>query len=154
MPWNILTSEDLQNKLTAAEFSAITQASLPDGKTSADVVAEEIANVTQEVRGYVAGYAPNVLGDGATVPDELRDVALVILRHRTFTRLPNMKRLLDELRVKEYEEAMRKLRDVAVGRFRVVNPETPAAQQASGGGVQVVSKTKRRATRKGLSGLF
>lgn len=154
MAWNTLSIEDLQRKLAAAEYSAVTAASLPDGMTGTQVVEEEIANAIQEVRGYIAGHAANVLGEGATVPDELRDTTLVIIRYRTFTRLPGMKKLLDELRVREYDEALRKLRDVAAGRFKVVSPEVPAEKQAGGSTIAVVSKTERRATRKGLSGLF
>lgn len=152
--WRTLSIDDVRAKLADAEFNGVTSASLPGGVTGEELVNEEIANAVQELRGYVAGYAPNVLGAGSTVPDELRDVCLVLIRHRVFTRLPGMKRLLDELRVREYDEAMRKLRDVAAGRFRIVGPDQAAPEQASGSGVVVVSKTRRRATRDDLSGLF
>lgn len=154
MAWNTLSIQDLQRKLAAAEYTSVTTVSLPDGMTGTQVVEEEISNGIQEVRGYVAGYASNVLGEGQTVPDELRDVTLVLIRYRTFTRLPGMKRLLDELRVREYDEALRKLRDVAAGRFRVVSPETAAPEQAGGSTIAVVSKTRRRAKRENLDGLF
>lgn len=154
MAWNTITIADVQNKLAAAEYAAVTTASLPDGKTGSDVVNEEITNAIQEVRGYVAGRVANVAGEGSTVPDELRDTTLVIIRYRVFTRLPGMKRLLDELRVKEYDEALRKLRDVSAGRFRVVDPETPAADQASGSSIQVVSKTQPWGRRRNTHGLF
>lgn len=154
MAWNTITIADVQLKLAAAEYSSVTTASLPDGKTGSDIVNEEITNAIQEVRGYVAGRVANVQGEGSTVPDELRDTTLALIRYRVFTRLPGMKKLLDELRVKEYDEALRKLRDVAAGRFRLVNPETPAAEQAGGSSIQVISKTRPWGRRRNTHGLF
>lgn len=154
MSWNPITAADVQKKLTAAEYASITSVSLPGGESASTIVAEEITNAIQEVRGYVAGYHANVLGDGATVPDELRDVTLVLIRQRLFTRLPGMKRLLDELRQSEYEEAMRKLRDVAAGRFRLVAPETAASDQAAGAGVQLISSRTRTASPSQTAGLL
>ena len=88
----------------------MTSASLPDGVTAAEIIADELSRTVAQVRGFVSANKSNALGDGETIPDELKDAALVIVRYKVFTRLPGMKALLDELRVKEYEEATRLLR--------------------------------------------
>ena len=156
MAWSTISTDDLNGILSAAEYAGVTTASLPDGVTGPQLVAEVISNAITEARGYISADASNVLGVDGTIPDELRATVLVIVRYRIFTRLPKMKALLDDLRVKEYDEAMRKLRDVSVGKFKLVQPVTPAdpAQQAGGGSVSVVSKSNRWATRKKLGGLF
>ncbi|MBB5033167.1 phage protein Gp36 family protein [Prosthecobacter vanneervenii] len=158
MAWTSITADALKDEgiISASEYASITAVSLPDGVTGAQVVAQVIANAVAEARGYIAANSENILGIEGTVPDELRASVLVIIRHRVFTRLPKMKALLDDLRVKEYDEAMRKLRDVSNGTFKLVQPITPADpdQQAGGGSMQVVNKAKRWATRKKLGGLF
>lgn len=156
MAWNPIIIDDVKGVVSAAEYSSITTASLPDGKTGTQMVDEVIGNAIAEARGYIAAEASNVLGVEGTAPDELRATLLVIIRYRIFTRLPKMKALLDDLRVKEYDEAMRKLRDVAAGNFKLVQPVTPADpnQQAGGGSVGLVSSSPKRMSRKQMSGLF
>jgi len=156
MAWNTISIDDVKGALSAAEYSGVTTASLPDGRTGTELVEEVIANAISEARGYIAADASNVLGVEGTVPDELRASVLVIIRYRIFTRLPKMKALLDELRTREYDEAMRKLRDVSAGKFKLVQPVTPADpnQQAGGGSIGLISKTKRRMSRDNLGGLF
>ncbi len=150
--WITLTDADLQTKLAAGEYASITTAQLPEGVTAASVIAAEIASTTGMVRGYVAGQLSNTLGAGVTIPGELKDTALVIVRHKIFSRLPGLKRLLDEPRVREYEDALATLRDVAAGRFRIVPPEEPAADQPAGQTIKVVRHTQRQSSRKNWSG--
>lgn len=158
MAWNTITADALKSEgvISASEYASVSTASLPDGVSGPQVVAEVISNAIVETRGYIAANSENILGVEGTVPDELRASVLIIVRHRVFTRLPKMKTLLDDLRVGEYNEALRKLRDVSSGTFKLVQPITPADpdQQAGGGSMQVVSKGKRWATRQKLGGLF
>lgn len=152
--WITLSSSDLQDKLAAAEYAAVTTAQVQDGKTPEQVVTEELASTVAMVRGYVAARASNVLGDGVTIPDELKDAALVVMRHKVFSRLPGMKRLMDEARVREYEGAMELLRDVAAGRFAVVPPTTASADQPISQTAEVVSSRVRQHTREKWSGVL
>lgn len=154
MAWISITIDSLKGIMADAEYMGITEASLPDGKTATEIVEEEIAKSVTEARGYVAGYASNVLAPGETIPDELTASVLAILRYRVITRLPGMKRFLDDRRVAEYEEAMRKLRDVSKGALRIVNPETPAPEQAGGSTIQVVRRAVRQVTRGNMKGLL
>lgn len=150
--WITLSISDLQSKLAAAEYVAVTSAQLPEGKTAEEVVEEEISSTVNMVRGYVAGRSSNALGAGETIPNELKDAALVVIRNKVFTRLPGLKRLLDGPRVKEYEDAIEQLRDTAAGRFAVVPPVEASADQASGETIKVVRRTKRQSTRESWSG--
>lgn len=153
--WISLTSSDLKGKLAAAEYASITTAQVQDGKTAEEVVAEEISSTVAMVRGYVGARGSNTLGVGETLPDELKDAALVILRHKIFTRLPGLNRLLNEARVREYEDALSQLKDVAVGRFAVVPPETASPDQAVGQSAEVVSpKQRRQNTRETWGGVL
>jgi hypothetical protein len=149
--WIPLTSALLQTKLTAAEFSSISAAQLPSGTTAAELIAQEITSTVAMVRGYVAANRENTLGEGETIPDELRDAALCILRHKTFSRIPGLKKLLDEARVREYEDALAQLKDAAAGRFRVTPPETIATAQPAS---QTIASraSKRQSTRQSWSG--
>ena len=154
--WITLSSADVQQKLAADEYDAVTSASLPDGVTAAEIITDELSRTLAQVRGFVSANKSNALGDGETIPDELKDAALVIVRYKVFTRLPGMKALLDELRVKEYEEATRLLRDVSAGRFAIVPPTTPAAddEQAAPSTIETVSAPTRRNKRENLEGLY
>lgn len=150
--WITITAADIKAKITDDEYAAVTETSLPDGTTSAEVIAEEIASTVSMVRGY----CPGERGDGATIPDELKDTALFILRHKVFSRLPGMKALLDDIRVREYTSAERQLVHASNGTLRIAPPETPAAsqEQAAVPKIGVVSANPRQNTKKKLGGLF
>jgi phage gp36-like protein len=106
----------------------------------------------QEVRGYIAAYPQNKLGEGVTIPAELETAACAIARYRALNRLP-VKSLLTETRIGEYKDALALLRDVAAGKFAIEQPATASDQVIAGPSVEVVSSTTRRATREKLSGL-
>lgn len=154
MSWIALTSAHLQRKLSAAEWTSITTTQLTDGVTGPEVVADEIAATVRMVVGFVSANRQNVVGPAGTIPDELEDQALSILRHKVFSRLPGLaKRFLDEGRVREYEDAMRILRDVAMGRFLVASPEVAGEEQAGGQTIAVVNPPPgRENTRQKWSG--
>ena len=82
-----------------------------------------IEQVILEIRGYVAGCASNELGDGATIPDELKGAAISRIRFELATRLP-VASLLTEDRRTANANAISLLKDVARCAFRIVPPET------------------------------
>ncbi len=131
MAWNPLTADAFRDKLTKAEYTAITSIAVQDGKTWADVLDEEITRTANLVRGYTPNNTPQ--GTGETIPDELQDAALAVLRMKFFTRLPALKGLWSEARNQEYLQAIDLLRDWAGKRFRVVPPEDAAPTQAVAG---------------------
>jgi hypothetical protein len=150
--WLTLTIDRLATKLSSAEFASVTAAQLPDGSFAEDVLAEEIERTVAMVRGYVSGNRENTLGEGETIPSELEDAALAILRHKIFTRIPGLKRLLDEGRVREYEDALQQLSHTASGRFRITPPTTAAVEQPAGPTITVVTRPIRINTREKWSG--
>ncbi|MBI5770829.1 MAG: DUF1320 family protein [Verrucomicrobia bacterium] len=151
MSWSTLTEAKFLQHCTGAETTAIKTAALATGQ--GEPLTDTLAKVVQEVRGYVAAYSANQLGDGATIPGELETAACAIARYRALNRLP-IKSLLTETRIQEYKDALTLLRDVAAGKFALEQPATASDQViASGSAAEVVTSTTRRATREKLAGL-
>lgn len=152
MSWITPTLADTLATLSAPEKSALQTAVLATGQS--DPLAETLAQVVQEVRGYVAACKGNTLdADTGTIPAELKPDALAIVRFRAANRL-NVRALLGENRVAEYKDAVRKLEMVAACRFAVEQPANLSSQvTTSGAGVTVVAKTTRTAGRSKLAGL-
>lgn len=157
MPWITPTLTQCQERLSGAEWSALSRAALQagqDGEAMAQVVAD---NVITRIRGRVSARPENQLGATGTIPDELQSCFLALWVYDFITRLPGMKTLLDERRLEAWKAAESELRHVAEGKIKIVQPVSPADPelQASGSGtVQVVSSTPRRVTRANTSGLF
>ena len=154
MSWISLTTEDLKNYLSGAEYDGLTTAALATGQDADEVAESVIADTIQIVRGYVAGCAQNTLGSGATIPQELKTPALVIARSSIFGRLPGMQALNDDTRQQAVRDAMALLRDVAACRFKLEQPATPTTQVVSGPSVEVVNSRTRTATRETMGGLL
>lgn len=150
MPWLTITEANILSKLSAPELAAMKTAALGSGQS--DPLAEAIADVTREVRGYVAGCSGNTLGDGDTIPDELLGAAINRIRYELATRLP-VASLLTDARKEANRDAVALFGKVASCSFRIVPPTTAAATQPGGPAVQVVSSTTRQASRSRLSGL-
>lgn len=152
MAWKTLTVEAIENRLTAPEMTALTNEAKKETQEPETILADAIAAVTVEVRGYVAACARNILGPAGSIPDELESAALALLRRHLFTRLPGMRRLFDELRQRETEDALQRLRDTARCDFAIVPPEE-AGDQAAGPASEVVSSRTRILTREDTRGL-
>lgn len=150
MSWVQITEALVTSKLSGPETAALKSAALATAQS--DPLAEVIAQVVAEIRGYVAGCAANTLGEGATVPSELLGAAISRIRFELATRLP-VASLLTEDRRTANANALTLLRDVAACKFAIVAPTTAAAAQAGGPAVQVVTSTTRQASRSRLSGL-
>lgn len=150
MSWSTLTEAKFLKSCTGAETTAIKTAALATAQ--AEPLTATLAAVVQEVRGYVAAWGQNTLGEGSTIPGELENAACAIARYRALNRLP-VKSLLTETRIGEYKDAIALLRDVAAGKFALEQPETPTTQVLAGPGIERVDTTTRQATRESLRGL-
>lgn len=129
MPWIILTEMDLASTLAGPEIEKIKAAALKIGQP--DCIEEALREAVDEVRGYIAGCAINTMGPEGMIPQRLKAATLDIAAHRVLTRVlmvPN------EARKLRWEEANRKLRDVAACRMAVEDPSPagPAAEQKTG----------------------
>jgi hypothetical protein len=126
--WTVLTPDLILSKLSAPELAAMRRAATGAGQ--ADPLGEVLAQVTREVRGFVAACADNRLGPEGAIPDELLGAAINRVRFELATRLP-VESLLTEARKEANRDALSILRDTAACRFRIVPPpEADQGQQA------------------------
>jgi hypothetical protein len=156
MPWITPTLEQCQQRITGAEWQSLHRAATLAGQDGEQMAQDVITNIVTRIRGRVAARPENQLGAEGTIPDELMTCFLALWVYDFITRLPNMRTLLDDRRLEAWKTAESELRHVAEGKIKIVQPITPAAPelQATAGTVQVLSKTTRRVTRDGVSGLF
>lgn len=118
--WITLTENLVLSKLSSPELAAMKTAATAAGQDNP--LLEVIAQVTREVRGYIAACPDNILGGGDTIPDELLGAAINRIRYELATRLP-VKALITDARDKANDQALALLRDTAACRFRIVAPE-------------------------------
>jgi hypothetical protein len=126
MSWITLTPDSVLSVLSAPERQGITTAALAEGQTADGLLAVQITETIDEVRGYVAACAGNKLGPAGTIPPRLRSVTLFLLRYRIFSRVPGLDSLLGKSREEEWKNAQTLLRDVAACRFAVEDPQGDA----------------------------
>jgi hypothetical protein len=153
MAWVTLNEDDVQRRLTAAELTALKTAAKASGQDGDTILSEAIQDVVKRVRGYVAACRDNLLGEGMTIPDELRGAALARVRDFLFTRLPGMKSLNDDIRQEEAKSAVATLRDVAACKMAVVQPTTASSEVIVHTSVQQLTGNTRQATREKMGGL-
>lgn len=151
MSWITLSTDDVKRSLTGAEFTALQTAALSSGQS--DPFTAILAEVIKEVRGYVAACSENSLGDGLTIPEELKSATLARVRFEAFTRLPLGRSLLTEDRVEANKAAERLFARVAACTFKLEQPTTVSAAVIGGGSVSVISSSPRRAKPSHLAGL-
>lgn len=121
MSWISVTADDIGTRLADPELDSARNALVASGDPLPGIVSAVVA----EVRGYVAAHRSNRLGPPDTIPDELLNAALALVRGRLLSRLP-VASLDTDPRRKEVESAERLLREVAAGRFVVSLPAEPA----------------------------
>lgn len=145
MAWAALSTDDVKTRVAGAELTAYETAALASGQ--ANPVPLLILQVVAEVRGYIAACASNTLDADATkIPDKLKAAALDIIRYRITTRLPIP---VTEDRRREYEDALRLLRDTAACNFSI---DDPSSGEEMAGGVEIAKSTTRQADRDKLAG--
>jgi len=136
MAWVAVTAEELLRSLTGPEKAAVSAAALASGQD--DPVPGILADVIDEVRGYIAANSQNRLGLTGTIPEKLRITVINRCRYEALTRMPVSKSILTEERVKANEAARMLLRDVAAGRFQVEEPTEPHPTEGGGPAVRLV----------------
>lgn len=106
--WIKLTPNLLKTHLAGPEIAALASVAKPIEVDC--ILADECHNVAEAWRGRLRKYI-RIDSRPDYVPSELMVFILAHLRYSSFTRLPNMESLLDDLRVKEWEKAMDILED-------------------------------------------
>jgi hypothetical protein len=100
--WVEFTAPALLSRVTGPEFDALqTAATSPEQE---DVLADIAATIVADWRAVLARVAA-LSKRRLALPTEVEAHVLAHFRHAAFTRLPGMKRLLDEGRVREWERA-------------------------------------------------
>lgn len=121
MSWNAITEADVLTVLAGPELEAIRAAALKAGQV--DPVQPTIDDVTDMVRGYVAGCATNQLGADGTIPAKLMRPALNIIA----VDIPNrVRQNIPDARKEARKEAIRLLEQVANCKFHIEAPTTPS----------------------------
>lgn len=149
MAWTTPTSAQLRARLAGAEITALKNY-LTSGDT--DPLSAILVEAVGTVRGYISAFDDNTLGDGDTVPAVLVDTTLVLARNSLLNRLP-VASLLTEGRRNEYTDAVKRLQDVAAGRFKVEQPTTATTETIPGTAGEIVAATCRKSTRRALDRL-
>ncbi|MGV3664275.1 MAG: hypothetical protein ACO1TE_29150 [Prosthecobacter sp.] len=137
MAWFTPTLTLCKTRLAGAEWTSLSSAARGQGQDAEAMAQEVIATQVTRIRGRVAANSKNILGEAGTIPDELQGAFLALWVYEFITRLPAMKALLDELRVKSYDTALSELAAAARGDIAIVPPETAAPEAAQAGGVSV-----------------
>ncbi|HTG44938.1 MAG TPA: phage protein Gp36 family protein [Verrucomicrobiae bacterium] len=130
MAWAALTATEVKTRLSGPELTALQSSALASGQ--ADPLPDVIAQVTDEIRGYIAAASRNTLGAAGTLPPQVRSAALAIVRWRLGGRLAvgSVGSMMQgESRRKEYEDALGLLKDIAASRFAVEQPETEGTEE-------------------------
>ena len=142
MAWITPSLTLCKTRLTGAEYTALSSAAKSSSQ-DADAMAQQVIDtVVTRIRGRVPASVK--LGESGTIPDELLGAFLSLWVYEFITRLPQMKSLLDELRVKSWDNANSELRDLAADRINLVPPvdAAPTAEQAAGPGVEVAQPAR------------
>jgi phage gp36-like protein len=152
MAWLTLTSAMLEELMAGPEFSSVTTAAKAAGQDAAEMVANALARVTQEARGYIGSrYA---LGPDGTVPDEVQGACLAIARVDVLTRIPGLKYLLTKERTEAAKEGRWLFGRIGKGSFAIVESDAPAADQPAAPIIGVIKTRIPRYSRESLDRLY
>ena len=145
--WRALTEADVLGVLNSPELAAYQSAAIGSGQ---DPLADSIATVTAQCRGYIADNPQNTLADGASLPERTHLSALHILRVELLTRL-DMEVSKDRLAAKQ--DAIRFFERVSEGKVGIESPVTPDPEETGGQFMTTGNSRERVATRDKLAGL-
>ena len=122
MAWRSITEDDVLQQLSGDELAALREAALGDGQD--DPVADQVDQVADLVRGYIAANVANTLGEAATIPERLIHSAVAILVVDINKRAGGLLIDPNDARADARKEATRLLERVADGKFSVEQPST------------------------------
>jgi len=125
-PWVNLTLADLQAQITSQELAEWTTAILQQGQP--ETVTALLDQCTKFVRGFVA-RGGNVMGLEGTVPCELIDTTLNLVKERLFERAASLHKFSEQARLVARDERNFLTDVVADGKFTVSMPTTLAVNR-------------------------
>lgn len=131
MSWTTLTAAIVRPllRLSPAETEVIEQRIVG---TQTDPLSGIVADLIEEIRGYVAGNPANILGEDGTIPARLKNAAVAVARHRYLNAFQEAQSFLTEQRVKEYDDAWNTISDkVPAGKFAIDQPATASTDDVA-----------------------
>ncbi len=147
MAWRAILEADVLTHITGDELEALRATALGTGQV--DPVQPSIDQVTDEVRGYIAGCKSNDLGDAGTITEKLIGracdmiIAIIIRRVEGYD-------MSDDRRSAE-KDAIRYMENVSACKISIDDSDTGAE---STGSIEVAKTTTRQATRATMDGLL
>jgi hypothetical protein len=128
MAWRSITELDMLTRISAGELNGIRTRAEEEG--FGDIIAQSKTNVSEKIRGFVAGNSSNKIdATPGTIPENLIDIAVAILVVDLYSRSGGIVIDINETRIKASDAAERTLRDVASGSFAVSKPEGVASDE-------------------------
>lgn len=153
MAWIILTAETVraEMRLSPAETEAIQNIILGGQPDNLDSI---LADVIEEVRGYVAGFPSNTVGPDGTIPARLKASAVAVIRQRWLTGL-DAASLINDARTQEYKDAWSTISiKVPAGSFRIDTPATPSSDENPQGPAPVIGANRLHFNRSSQDGIL
>lgn len=153
MSWRTVSGvDDLKPFLVAAQADAINVSALGAGQS--ERFDEVAGTIVARIRTKVASNPKNVLSaTPGSVPEECVWIAALLIIETMQSGIPGLALTEDQVRMLERAES--DLTAIAKGEMAVSTPEDPLSPSPvqNGGGVEIVNKPKRTATRESLAGL-
>lgn len=150
--WIVITVDDLNAYLVAAQVAALRTAALGSGQADPFTVA--LPDIAARIRTEIQGCRSNeVSATPNSIPPELKSYACHLMLEAMQTRIPGL-HLTAEQKT-QANEARKYLARIASCEVPISQPGDPLipADVQRGGTIQVATNTTRRATRDSLHGL-
>ena len=145
--WRELTEADVLGVLSEPEKAAYQTAAAGSGQ---DPVADAIAAVVNQCRGYIGDNPANTLGPDLTLPERVHLSALHMIRVELLTRLDLE---VSKDRADAKRDAVRFFERVADGNVAIEPPTEASNEPAAAPAIETLVSRERIATRTKLSGL-
>ncbi len=126
MAWSAPTTSDVLSEFTPGDAAVIK-----NQQGGIDNIASILSRVVAEVRDAIRSGGYDLDADTTKLPLGLHNDAIAITRWKLLIALPALKAMQTEERKKAYEDALKKLGDIAAQKFA---PEPPTAGTTSKGG--------------------
>jgi hypothetical protein len=118
MPWNTLATTDVTAEILPDEVTALNTI-----QGSTNILAGILANVIAEIQASIL-VGGNQIGPSGTVPDQIREDAIALVRWKWFASLPKTD-LQSDFRRQQYTEAVKRLDSIRKGNEKVEIPLAP-----------------------------
>ena len=138
MAWIEIIEADLLTVLSGPELSSFRSAALAGGQP--DPIAPTVEQVVSLVRGHVAGWRGNTLGEGGTIPEKLKAPSLDVIAYRVASRV-NMS--AGRTRQALHDQALRLFEWVSQGRFDIEEPAVATTESSGASSPRMIDRTRQ-----------